>query len=104
MTEYNFDEIIERRGTQCIKQDFNREYFGKDNIIPMWVADMDFRTPDFIMKAIRKRAEHEIMGYTKRSDDFFQAIIDWYKRRQNWSIHPDWIVFTPGIVPALHFC
>jgi cystathionine beta-lyase len=103
MTEYNFDEIIERRGTQCIKHDFNREIFGTDDIIPMWVADMDFRTPDFVMKAIRKRAEHEIMGYTRRSAGFFQAIIDWYKRRQNWSIESDWIIFTPGIVPALHF-
>jgi cystathionine beta-lyase len=103
MTEYNFDEIIERHGTQCIKHDFNRDYFGTDDIIPMWVADMDFRTPDFVMEAIRKRAEHGIMGYTKRSDGFFQVITDWYKRRQNWSIEPDWIVFTPGIVPALHF-
>jgi len=103
MTEYNFDEIIERHGTQCIKHDFNHEYFGTDDIIPMWVADMDFRTPDFVMEAIRKRTEHEIMGYTKRPRSFFQAIIDWYKRRQNWSIEPDWIVFTPGIVPALHF-
>lgn len=103
MTEYNFDEIIERHGSQCIKHDFNREYFGKDDIIPMWVADMDFRTPDFVMKAIRKRTEHEIMGYTKRTIGFYQSIIDWYKRRQNWSIEPDWIVFTPGIVPALHF-
>jgi cysteine-S-conjugate beta-lyase len=103
MAEYNFDEIIERHGTQCIKHDFNREYFGTDDIIPMWVADMDFRTPDFVMEAIRKRTEHEIMGYTKRSHGFFQAIINWYKRRQNWSIEPDWIIFTPGIVPALHF-
>ena len=103
MARYNFDEIIERRGTQCIKHDFNREYFGKDDVIPMWVADMDFRTPDFIMDAIRTRAQHEILGYTKRSDGFFQAIIDWYKRRQNWSIEKNWIVFTPGIVPALHF-
>lgn len=103
MTEHNFDEIIERRGTQCIKHDFNLDYFGSDDIIPMWVADMDFRTPDFVMEAIRKRAEHDIMGYTKRSAGFFQAIVDWYERRQNWPIKTDWIVFTPGIVPALHF-
>jgi cystathionine beta-lyase len=103
MTEYNFDEIIQRRGTDSVKHDFNLEYFGKDDIIPMWVADMDFRTPDFIMKAIRKRTEHEILGYTKRSDGFYQAIRDWYKRRQNWNIETDWIIFSPGIVPALHF-
>jgi cystathionine beta-lyase len=103
MTEYNFDEVTDRRGTNCIKHDFNREYFGKDDIIPMWVADMDFRTPDFIMKAIRKRAEHEVLGYTRRTGEFLRAITDWYKRRQKWSIEPDWIVYTPGVVPALHF-
>jgi cystathionine beta-lyase len=103
MTRYNFDEIIERFGTNCIKHDFKRGYFGTDDIIPMWVADMDFRTPDFIMKAIRDRTQHEILGYTGRSDGFYQSIIDWYKRRQNWKIETDWIVFTPGIVPALHF-
>lgn len=103
MTEYNFDEIIERIDTQCIKHDFKKEYFGTDNIIPMWVADMDFRTPDFIMEAIRKRTGHEILGYTGRSDGFFQSVKDWYKRRQNWNIETDWIIFTPGIVPALHF-
>ena len=103
MTKYNFDEIIERHGTLCVKYDFNLEYFGTEDINPMWVADMDFRTPDFIMKAIRKRTEHEILGYTKRSDGFYQAIRDWYKRRQNWDIETDWIIFSPGIVPALHF-
>lgn len=103
MTEYNFDEIIERRGTNCIKHDFNLEYFGTDDVSPMWVADMDFRTPDFIMEAIRKRTEHEILGYTKRTDDFYQAIRDWYRRRQNWNIETEWIIFCPGIVPALHF-
>jgi cystathionine beta-lyase len=103
MTTYNFDEFIDRRDTDCIKYDFAREYFGTNDLIPMWVADMDFRTPDFIMDAIRKRASHEIMGYSKRSDNFYNAIIQWYKRRQNWFIEKEWIIFTPGIVPALHF-
>jgi len=103
MTTYNFDEFIDRRGTDCIKYDFAREYFGTNDLIPMWVADMDFRTPDFIMDAIRKRTSHEILGYSKRSDKFYNAVIEWYKRRQNWLIEKEWIVFTPGIVPALHF-
>jgi len=103
MARYNFDEIIDRSGTNSIKHDFKREIFGTDEIIPMWVADMDFRTPDFIMQAIRKRTEHEILGYTKRSHEFYQTARDWYKRRQNWNIEADWIVFSPGVVPALHF-
>ena len=103
MAEYNFDEIINRSGTNSIKYDLRRDVFGTDNVIPMWVADMDFRTPGFIMEAIRQRASHEILGYTRRADGFFQAIIDWFKRRQNWDIDRNWIVFSPGIVPALNF-
>ncbi len=103
MTEYNFDEVIDRSGTGAIKYDLRQEVFGTDDIIPMWVADMDFRTPSFIMDPIRQRASHEILGYTKRSDGFYQSVIDWFKRRQNWNIDRSWIVFSPGIVPALSF-
>ena len=78
MTEYNFDEVIDRAGTNAIKYDLRRQVFGTDDVIPMWVADMDFRTPDFIMEAIRQRASHEILGYTKRSNGFFQSIIEWF--------------------------
>ncbi len=103
MIKYNFDEIIDRWNTDCIKYDFAWEYFGTNDLIPMWVADMDFRTPDFIMEAIRKRASHQILGYSKRSDNFYNAINQWYKRRQNWLVEKEWIIITPGIVPALHF-
>jgi cystathionine beta-lyase len=99
--KYDFDEIIERRNTLAFKYDYRKEYFGSDEVIPMWVADMDFRTPDFIMKAIRKRADHEILGYTLRPDSFYQSIISWYKIRQDWEISKDWISFSPGIVAAL---
>jgi len=103
MIKYNFDEIIDRWNTDCIKYDLLNDYFGTDDLIPMWVADMDFRTPDFIMEAIRTRASHEILGYSKRPDTFYNAIIQWYKRRQNWLIEKEWIIFTPGVVPALYF-
>ena len=99
--KYDFDEVIERRNTNSVKYDLTSEYFGTDELIPMWVADMDFRTPDFIMKAIRKRAEHDILGYSIRPDSFYQAIIDWYKKKQGWEIQRDWILFSPGIVAAL---
>jgi cystathionine beta-lyase len=98
---YDFDEIIKRENTSSLKYDFTREYFGTNDLIPMWVADMDFRTPDFIMQAIRARTDHEILGYSVRPDSFYQAIIDWYGQRQKWPITKDWIVFSPGIVAAL---
>jgi cysteine-S-conjugate beta-lyase len=103
MPEYNFDEVIDRCGTHAIKYDLRKEVFGTDDVIPMWVADMDFRTPPFIMEAIRQRANHEILGYTNRGDGFFQSLIDWFLRRHKWEIDRSWIIFSPGIVPALSF-
>jgi len=99
---YNFDEIIPREGTHCVKYDLRHDYFGNDKVIPMWVADMDFRTPDFVMEAIRKRAEHEILGYTIHPPSFFQSIIDWNLRRHQWEIEKEWIAFSPGVVPAIN--
>jgi cystathionine beta-lyase len=99
--KYDFDEITERRNTQAFKYDLAREYFGTDDLIPMWVADMDFRTPDFIMEAIRERNRHEILGYSVRPESLYKAIISWYKSRQDWDILREWILFTPGIVSAL---
>lgn len=98
---YDFDEQVRRENTQSYKFDYTREYFGTAELIPMWVADMDFRTPDFIMEAIRKRTEHEILGYSIRPDSFYQAVIDWYGKRQDWTIARDTILFSPGVVPAL---
>jgi cystathionine beta-lyase len=98
---YDFDELIQRENTHSVKFDYTLEYFGSRDLIPMWVADMDFRTPDFIMGAIRKRTQHEILGYSIRPDSFYQAIINWYRLRQNWAIERDWILFAPGVVAAL---
>ena len=98
---YDFDKPIERENTDSVKFDYTLEYFGTSDLIPMWVADMDFRTPDFIMEAIRKRTRHEILGYSVRPDSFYQAIINWYRQRQDWSIERDCILFSPGVVAAL---
>jgi cystathionine beta-lyase len=103
MKRYNFDEIIDRRGTNCIKYDALERYFGTSDVLPLWVADMDFRTPDFIVDAIRKRAEHEVFGYTFRPDSYYRSIIEWMKRRHNWDIKKEWISFSPGVVAALSF-
>jgi cystathionine beta-lyase len=98
---YDFNEPIDRKNTDSVKYDFTGEYFGTPDLIPMWVADMDFRTPDFIMEAIRKRTEHEILGYSIRPDSLYQAIINWYGKRQGWTMERDWILFSPGVVAAL---
>jgi len=98
---YNFDEVIDRVDTACVKYDFREKYFGTNDVLPMWVADMDFRTPDFIINAIEKRLQHEILGYTIRPETFNKSIIGWMKGRHNWNIDPEWISFSPGVVPAL---
>jgi cystathionine beta-lyase len=99
---YNFDEIIPREGTGSIKYDLRSKIFRNEEVIPLWVADMDFRTPDFILAAIQKRLEHEILGYSLIPPAFYQAIVNWNERRHQWTIHPEWISFSPGVVPALN--
>ena len=102
MKKYNFDEIIPREGTNSVKYDFRKRMFGKEDVTPMWVADMDFRTPDFIMEAIRQRAEHEILGYTIRPESFYDAIINWNLRKHGWELKKEWLSFSPGVVPAVN--
>ena len=101
---WNFDEPAGREGTDCIKYDRREETFGAKDVIPMWVADMDFNTPDFIVESLQKRLEHPIYGYSFRSTEYFQSMIRWIKSRHNWSVEKEWISFCPGIVPALNFC
>ena len=101
---WNFDETPEREGTNCIKYDLREETFGVKDVIPMWVADMDFNTPDFIVKSMQNRLSHEIYGYSLRPPEYFNSIVSWIKNRHNWQIDKEWICFCPGIVPALNIC
>ncbi len=101
MSKYHFDEIIPREGTDCIKYDARRKIFKSADLLPLWVADTDFRTPDFIIKAIKKRAEHEIFGYTFKPDSFFRSVQGWMQRRHNWTVKKGWISFSPGVVAGL---
>ena len=103
MKTYNFDEIVSREGTNSLKYDAREWFFKTRDVLPLWVADMDFKTPDFIVNAIKKRTEHEIFGYTFRPDSYYQAIIDWMKKRHNWQIQKEWISFSPGVVAGLTF-
>ena len=103
MKSYNFDEIAERKGTNCVKYDMLKEYFGNGNLIPLWVADMDFRTPEFIIDAIKKRCEHPVFGYTFPSDEYYNSIIWWIRQLHEWNIQREWISFIPGIVRGIAF-
>lgn len=104
---YNFDEQVKRLGTGCVKWDTPIETkatgttsLPKD-IIPLWVADMDFKAAPAIQEAIRQRAEHGVFGYTVVGDDYYEAIISWFRRRHNWTIHREEILYTTGVVPAM---
>lgn len=99
--KYNFDEVISREGTNCEKFDARTQIFGRADVIPMWVADMDFAAPPAVVEAIRKRAEHPILGYSYRSDNYWQSIIGWVDRHSGWKIQREWLDFTPGVVSGI---
>ncbi len=98
--KYDFDRIVDRENTGSIKYDLREKYSGR-NIIPMWVADMDFKSPAGIIGALVERSEHGIFGYTRAGDSYKSAVIGWMKRRHGWDIDEEWITTTPGIVTAL---
>lgn len=98
---YDFDKIIERRGSGALKYDALEERFGRDDLLPLWVADMDFATPDFILDAIRRRLGHPIFGYTVEERDYRPAIIDWLRGLHGVEVRPEWISFIPGIVKGI---
>ena len=100
---YNFDEIIDRKGTNSVKWDAVEDRWGRNDLIPMWVADMDFRTAPFVVEALRERLEHEVLGYTFACKEWADSIISWLKERHGWTIREEMLTFTPGIVRGLAF-
>ena len=94
---YDFDMIVPRRGTGSYKWDTPEE----ENVLPMWVADMDFRTAPAIIEALQKRVEHGIFGYAKVPETYYDAVVRWFESRHRWRINPQWIIYTSGVVPAL---
>jgi cysteine-S-conjugate beta-lyase len=100
--KYDFDKICDRSDTNCIKWDARKSIFGRDDIIPMWVADMDFPAAPQIVEALKKRAEHPFYGYTWPGKNIVECIVARMKRKFDWTIKPEWVVFTPGVVPALN--
>lgn len=101
MKHYDFDRIIERKGSGAIKSDALGKFFGKDELIPMWVADMDFETPDFITEALLERMKHPIFGYTAEPEDYRPAICDWIREHHGWEIRKEWLSYIPGIVKGI---
>jgi len=100
--KYDFNQICDRKNTNCFKWDFIQSIFGNDDVIPMWVADMDFPVATPIVEALKRRVEHEFYGYTKASTDVIQSVVDRMWDKYAWKIKSEWIVFTPGVVPALN--
>ena len=96
--KYDFDKIIQRANTNCVKYDLRDAVFGNPDVLPMWVADMDFETPDFAREAVMKRAEHPVYGYHFKDEPYYKAIQGWLHRRHQWEVPVEWMSFVPGVV------
>ena len=97
----NFDEIINRRGTDCLKYDFAVRRGMPADVLPLWVADMDFKTTSYVEDAVIERTKHGIFGYSESGEEYFKAVAGWMRRHHNWEIRPEWLIKTPGVVFAL---
>ncbi len=97
----NFDKVVERRGTGCLKYDFVKQWGMPEDVLPLWVADMDFETSSYVVDALAERLRHGIFGYTESGEEYFEAVKGWMARHHDWEIQRDWLVKTPGVVFAL---
>lgn len=98
----DFDRVIPREGTHSVKYDGRQAYFGTEDLIPMWVADMDFAAPEAVSATLMARAAHPIYGYVRCPDSLPEALIQWMKKRHGWEIQKEWVIFSPGVVSSLH--
>ncbi|MFC1872560.1 aminotransferase class I/II-fold pyridoxal phosphate-dependent enzyme [Chloroflexota bacterium] len=99
--KYDFDNIYSRHDTNCIKWDARKKIFGSEDVIPMWVADMDFPAAMPIVEALKKRASHEFYGYTTPWQSLVEVFVERLENKFDWRIKPEWVVFTPGVIPAI---
>jgi cystathionine beta-lyase len=99
--KYDFDKVISRQGTGALKLDVLQERYGDANLLPLWVADMDFETPAFITDALKERLNHSIFGYTVEPADYWPTVIQWIKDHHDWQVERDWITYIPGIVKGI---
>lgn len=101
--QYNFDEIVDRSGSNAIKLDKLKTVFGHEDLIPLWVADMDFKSPPAIIEALKQRVEHGVFGYTLPSEEYTSSIVNWLARRHSWKVKGEHINFVPGVVKGFAF-
>ncbi len=99
--EFDFDVLVDRKETASEKWDFLEEVYGSRDLLPLWVADMDFRSPQPIVDALVARAQHGVYGYTGLTQSYYDSVIGWYRRRYGWELKREWFVFTPGVIPAI---
>lgn len=99
--KYDFDKVRDRRGSGDLKHEVLQERYGRADLLPLWVADMDFDTPPFIVEAMRKRLDHPIFGYTVVPQDFWDSISEWLKERHGWEVRREWLTYIPGIVKGI---
>ena len=99
--KYNFDKITDRHGTDALKTDVLQARYGRADLLPLWVADMDFETPPFIVDALRHRLEHPIFGYTVEPADYWPAVTDWIRQHHAWDVKREWLSYIPGIVKGI---
>ena len=101
MAIYDFDKIIDRRGTNSLKVDALKERYGDENLLPLWVADMDFETPKFITDAIKERLNHSLFGYTIEPEEYWPSVINWINTHHDWKIEKEWLAYIPGVVKGI---
>lgn len=101
--KYNFDKIVDRANTGAFKLDMLKELYGRDDLIPLWVADMDFETPSFIVDALKARMEHPLFGYTTTPADYWPAVVRWIKAHHGWEVQEEWLNYIPGVVKGIGF-
>lgn len=102
-TAYDFDRVIDRQGTSSLKWDFGEKFAGMSGLVPLWVADMDFEAPAEIVQALQARVAHGIFGYTLEPESYFDAAAGWLRRRHGWEVRREWMLPSPGVIPALVF-
>lgn len=103
MKFYDFDKVIDRHGTGALKYEVLAERYGRADLLPLWVADMDFETPEFITEALRRRLDHSLFGYTVTPEAYWQAVTDWIESHHGWKVEREWLSFIPGIVKGIGF-
>ena len=101
MKTYDFNKPIDRRGSHCVKYDALGQFFGREDLLPLWVADMDFETPDFIIEALHRRLDHAVLGYPVQYDAYWLSVINWIADHHGWQVEREWLQYIPGIVKGI---